>query len=238
MKNKKPFYGQEMKNLIIIMTFLSLVGIFAIIWTMWFSNADPRTNSIITVVSSVVILLSVVLIITGKWSSGTGKLKMRDKIIKEMELNGTEKILDIGCGRGLLAIGLAKKITTGSVIGADHWIGTFEYSNEKEQAIENAILESVSDKVRIEAADVTSLPYSDNEFDIVTSSLMLHHVKDWSKAMSELRRVLKPDGKLYIADIPYRSISKSLENSGLKVDKCKGIARLFFFKVYLIISIK
>ncbi len=48
--------------------------------------------------------------------------------------------------------------------------------------------------VRIERADVTALPYSADSFDAVTSFLMLHHVVQWSDALVEAHRVLRPSG--------------------------------------------
>lgn len=50
-------------------------------------------------------------------------------------------------------------------------------------------------------ADVTDLPFPDASFDFVTSYLMLHHVVEWSAALTEMRRVLKPGGQLLGYDL-------------------------------------
>ncbi|WP_278258319.1 class I SAM-dependent methyltransferase [Nocardioides convexus] len=55
--------------------------------------------------------------------------------------------------------------------------------------------------LRVERADVTSMPYPAETFDIVTSYLMLHHVIDWSEALAEAARVLRPRGMVIGYDL-------------------------------------
>ena len=55
--------------------------------------------------------------------------------------------------------------------------------------------------VTVRQADVTNLPFEDNSFDYVTSYLMLHHIIDWRRALSEAARVLRPGGKLIGYDL-------------------------------------
>src|SRR5438128_1585829 len=50
-----------------------------------------------------------------------GKLKHRDRILNMIDWKGSEMVLDIGTGRGLLMIGAAKRLTTGKSIGIDIW---------------------------------------------------------------------------------------------------------------------
>ena len=47
--------------------------------------------------------------------------------------------------------------------------------------------------------DIQSIPFEDNSFDAIIANMMLYHVPDLQKALSEVRRVLKPDGKFYCA---------------------------------------
>ncbi len=55
------------------------------------------------------------------WDSKVGKLWSRDRQLDGLKLRGDELVLDVGCGRGLLLIGAAKRLTTGKAVGVDIW---------------------------------------------------------------------------------------------------------------------
>jgi ubiquinone/menaquinone biosynthesis C-methylase UbiE len=82
-------------------------------------------------------LISGIIVATGLWSSRVAKLILREKVISEITLRGNENVLDIGCGRGLLTFGIAKRLTTGKVIGLDHWKSTLEYNYTRQMAEDN-----------------------------------------------------------------------------------------------------
>jgi ubiquinone/menaquinone biosynthesis C-methylase UbiE len=152
------------------------------------------------------------------WSSRVAKLRLRDQLLESLALRGDERILDVGCGRGLLAIGAAKRLKNGKVIGIDVWT-PFELSgNSPDAAKANAKLEGVAEKVRIETGDAQKLVYPDNHYDVVLSNLALHNIPDADardQAVREMFRVLKPGGKLAIFDL-FRSgeYAKVLQSSG------------------------
>lgn len=138
------------------------------------------------------------------WSSRVAKLRLRDQILDSLALRGDERVLDVGCGRGLLAIGAAKRLKNGKVVGIDVW-NPFDLSgNTPDAAKANVKLEGVADKVRIENGDAQKLVYPDNHYDVVMSSLVLHNIPDQdgrAQAVREMFRVLKPGGKLAIFDL-------------------------------------
>jgi arsenite methyltransferase len=138
------------------------------------------------------------------WSSRVAKLQLRDRLLDSLALEGGEKVLDVGCGRGLLAIGAAKRLRSGKVTGVDVWSKTDLSGNTPEAARANAKLEGVADKVRIENGDARGLVYPDANFDVVVSSLAIHNIPEEQgrqQAVREMFRVLKPGGKLLIYDI-------------------------------------
>src|SRR5450432_1385053 len=108
------------------------------------------------------------------WSSKTGKLSLRDTIIDGLQFKGDEKVLDVGCGRGLLVIGVAKLLNTkGRATGIDSWQDDLS-KNSKEETNANVKAEGVADRVRIETGDATALPFGDGSFDAVVSSTCVH----------------------------------------------------------------
>jgi len=154
------------------------------------------------------------------WFSRVAKLQLRDQILDSLALRGDERVLDVGCGRGLLAIGAAKRLKNGKVVGIDVW-NPFDLSgNTPDAAKANVKLEGVADKVRIENGDAQKLVYPDNHYDVVVSNLVLHNIPEQdarAQAVREMLRVLKPGGKLAIFDI-FRTgeYAEVLRSSGAK----------------------
>ena len=138
------------------------------------------------------------------WSSRVAKLRLRDQMLDSLALRGDERVLDVGCGRGLLAIGAAKRLKNGRVVGIDVWNPLDLSGNTPDAAKANAKIEGVAEKVRIENGDAQKLVYPDNHYDVVVSSLALHNIPEQNaraQSVREMLRVLKPGGKLAIFDI-------------------------------------
>src|SRR5262245_42175976 len=55
------------------------------------------------------------------WESKVGKLRGREQLLSRVAWTGHEQVLDVGCGRGLMLIGAAKRLTDGKAIGIDIW---------------------------------------------------------------------------------------------------------------------
>jgi ubiquinone/menaquinone biosynthesis C-methylase UbiE len=139
------------------------------------------------------------------WSSQIGKLKMRDKVIDNMNWRGDEMVLDVGCGRGLLLIAAAKQLTTGKATGIDLWRGNIETNNSSEMVWANAHAEGVADRIDVKDGNARQLPFPNESFDVITSSFMLHHMNSTGRreAISEMARVLKPGGRLVVVEIAH-----------------------------------
>jgi arsenite methyltransferase len=127
---------------------------------------------------------------------------------KMLKLKGDEKALDVGCGLGRMAIGVAKGLTTGKVVGIDIWDKMELIGNCPERAYQNAEIEGVSDKVEFKTGNILSIPFRDSSFDLVTCSSVvnnLHSESEKLSALKEIFRVLKPSGRLLMME-PIKSL--------------------------------
>lgn len=119
---------------------------------------------------------------------------------------GDERVLDVGCGRGLMLVGAAGRLTTGTAVGVDLWRAEDQADNTPEAALENARREGVADRVRVETGDARALPFADASFDAVPSHWVVHNLPsadDRARALDEMLRVLQPGGVLVLADIAH-----------------------------------
>ena len=138
------------------------------------------------------------------WSSFVGKFAVRDRLLGKIAWRGDEHVLDIGCGRGLVLIGAAQRLPSGSAVGIDLWSQVDLSANSPDATLANAAAEGVQGRVSLQTGDARALPFADATFDVVLSMTALHNIPekaDRARALSEAMRVLKPAGTLAIFDI-------------------------------------
>jgi arsenite methyltransferase len=152
------------------------------------------------------------------WGSKVGKLHLRDKIMSSIPWRGDERVLDVGCGHGMMLVAGAKQLTSGRAIGIDIWSQVDQADNNPESTWTNARLENVADRVEVQNADARTLPFPDSSFDVVVSSFVIHNLNqatDRDRVVREIARVLKPGGQLAIADIRHtRQYEHTLRSLG------------------------
>lgn len=138
------------------------------------------------------------------WQSRIGKVLERERHLGQLKWGGNELVVDVGCGRGLMLIGAAKRLTTGHATGIDIWRSEDLAGNDPTATLENARIEGVSDRVQIQTADMRALPFETNSIDVVVSCAAIHNLdaaSDRAKAIAEIARVLKPGAHALIDDI-------------------------------------
>jgi arsenite methyltransferase len=134
-------------------------------------------------------------------------------------LHGDERLLDIGCGRGAVLMTAARRLPRGRAVGVDLWRSRDQSGNRAEATRRNAVLEGVDDRVEVATGDMTDLPFPDGSFNVVVSMTAVHNVgRDRvDRAIDEAVRVLRPGGRLLIADIRFtRRYEQRLRELGLR----------------------
>ena len=138
------------------------------------------------------------------WSSRVGKRRWAASLVDGISWRGDERVLDVGCGRGLIVVEAAKRLTEGHAFGADVWSRKDQSGNRPDTTRRNATAEGVADRIEIVTADATWLPFRDGAFDVVVSGLALHNIRSAGarrQAMRELGRVARPGGRVAVFDI-------------------------------------
>ena len=195
-------YGIDAPGIVINLAFSGLLmcllslATFFIESRVWFWIAFLNTS-----LTGIALLSTAGLMI---YSSTVLKPKILLEILESVGIEGSERILDVGCGRGMFLIMAAKRLTSGKAHGIDLWHSVDQSGNSKEKTLQNVWLEGLQEKVAIETSDMRRLPYSDGNFDLVISSLAIHNIaglEGQKKAVDEVLRVLKPGGKFALFDI-------------------------------------
>jgi len=103
-------------------------------------------------------------------------------------------VLELGCGAGSMWSACAERIPAGwSITLSDFSTGMLQ------AAWRNLVV--VGRGFKFEQIDAQAIPYADESFEIVIANHMLYHVPDSQKALAEIRRVLKPNGRLVASTI-------------------------------------
>jgi ubiquinone/menaquinone biosynthesis C-methylase UbiE len=128
--------------------------------------------------------------------------KLRQRTIRLAQLQPGEQVLDVGCGTGTLVLEVANYISpAGSVTGIDP--GHQQIARARAKAARRH-LPQVS--LAFQIGVIEQLPFTEQTFDVVFSTLMMHHLPTPLKrrGLAEIARVLKPEGRLVIADFTHK----------------------------------
>jgi ubiquinone/menaquinone biosynthesis C-methylase UbiE len=156
------------------------------------------------------------------WVEAPHPLITRERLRRTLEPKPGERVLEVGPGTGYYSIPLAEWL------GPDGRLDVFDLQQEmldhtSRRATEHGVT------VHPRQGDATQLPYDDATFDAALLVTVLGEIPDQEQALRELRRVLKPDGRLVVGELagdPHVVFPKALERraqaAGLRLDRRDG----------------
>ena len=120
--------------------------------------------------------------------------RFKRELLDQAEIQDSQRVLDLGCGTGTLAIMVKEHVASADVVGLDGDPGILDQARAKAQR--------VGTEDSFDHGYSTELPYEANSFDRVLSTLFFHHLTtdDKRQTAREIDRVLRPCGELHVAD--------------------------------------
>ena len=203
---EKPYYGYRI-NIYITGALIGL-GIIGIALGIAFAISAYSTWVLILcwVLGVILLAFGIFWHLTMGFTADSKKMEsIKDSFLDELGAiwDGKGKVLDIGTGRGWLAIEIAKRFPEAQVVGIDIWTKFFSLMGQtKAGAEKNARISKVSDRCTFQYGSALDLPFEDGEFQLVVSSFAFHeiHAPDRMVLFEEIAGLLAPGGTFLILD--------------------------------------
>ena len=121
-------------------------------------------------------------------------IRYKSRLIEQSQIQAGQRVMDLGCGTGTLAILAKQTQPLAEVLGLD--------ADPEMLKVAQAKKDQKNLEIKFDVGFTNNLPYPDSSFDRVLSSIMIHHLKtpDKEKTAHEIYRVLKPGGQLHVID--------------------------------------
>lgn len=120
---------------------------------------------------------------------------LRDTVIKEAKIELGDFVLDVGCGTGFLTLGIAK------IVGRKGKVFCVDISEQMLRKAKENLSSAGFSNVEFRVGDAENIPLEDGFVDAVVGNMVLHHCPDPKSAIIEMVRVLKPKGRVVLADM-------------------------------------
>jgi arsenite methyltransferase len=175
-----------------------------------------------------------------------GKFHHRDRMLSLHPWRGDEQVLDVGCGRGLLLAGAAKRLAAfhggDAATGIDIWSNVDMGGNSEAATRQNLEIEGIADRCTLLSVPAQEMPFPDDTFDVIVSNLCLHNIYDRTtrrQAVQQIARVLKPGGVAILSDYKLTGqYAEQLREAGLQVERRWGNPLYTFPPLRIVIARK
>jgi arsenite methyltransferase len=215
-----PSYGLDAPSVVRNLIFGGVAGLVLVGVIAWQSVLPPWLTGTLAWIGGITAAVCFAEAAYCIWSSKVGKLRQREVLLDQAQLGGGEALLDVGCGRGLLLIGAAKRLPRGRAVGIDLWQAEDLSRNSAAATLDNAAREGVAARVEVVTGDARHMPFVAASFDRIVSSMTIHNiysVEGRREALAEILRVLKPGGRFLIQDFRHaKEYAEALRTLGAR----------------------
>lgn len=127
-----------------------------------------------------------------------------DWLLTQYPIHAGDDVLELGCGTGSMWKGRIERLPCGCHVTL----------TDISPAMVDAAREQLADVrgVKFECADIQNLPYPDASFDVVIANMMLYHVPDIARGLSEVRRVLRRDGRFFCSTYGENGLGRFIDD--------------------------
>lgn len=161
-----------------------------------------------------------------------------ERLAQLLEPRARERLLELGPGDGDFTLAIAERIKPDGVVVA------FDLQQKMLDALTERARKCGIDNIEPRQGDATTLPYEDASFDGAFLVTVLGEIPRGDAALRELRRVLKPGGRVVFGEtvldphlVPLRTLRRRCEGAGLRFDRVLGVAPLGFYARFSVPSL-
>lgn len=184
------------KTLLLIVGTSIVLGVLAAVFSSVFI-----LSIVLSILSGLIFLMFLYMLYAHYELAATGgdlQTKISGLLTSKLPADSQGRLLDIGCGSGVLSVEIALKHLALQIDAVDYWGGTWGYSQAGCEQL--ADQNRVGDRITFTKASASQLPFEDETFDLVISNMVFHEVADAKNKREVIREALRPlkKGGLFI----------------------------------------
>jgi len=224
--HEEPFFADYKWRVPSSFRHMSLVGIIVLVIAGVLTHLGVINALGIGVGAALLLHLPIIAVTIAGWFLRRARAGFISGVTSQMVWKGNEEVLDVGCGSGVLLFACLKQSPDTKGTGIDIY-DPYSFGGTAGVFWKNADIEGLKDRVALQQVDARTMPFENARFDVIVSSLAMHHVgnaAEQEKATREIVRTLKPGGKIAICDVgrALDAPERVLRSSGFNVRRSGG----------------